>query len=158
LKLLVRYGVKNKPVSQAWLRRLSSLVLRKVKGAAFERKSELSLVLTGDGEVKALNKVFRKKDQTTDVLSFPLLEGKRLSPGRVGALPLGDVVISLPQTRRQASSRGKEFNEELALLLTHGILHLLGYDHVTKAQEKRMFGLQNRLLQKFGTKMNADER
>jgi probable rRNA maturation factor len=149
LKLLIRYGIKSKPVSSAWLQGLSSLVLKGVKGMAFERKTELSIVLTGDGEVKALNRIYRKKNKTTDVLSFPLLEGKKMNLGPNVKVPLGDVVISLPQTRRQAAGQGRKFEEELALLLTHGILHLLGYDHVTKAQEKKMFGLQNRLLKKW---------
>jgi len=143
MKLLIRMSVKPNPVSLAWLRRLSSLVLKKVKGPSFEKRSELSIVLTGDAEVRKLNRLYRKKDKTTDVLSFPLLEGKKLKgPGLV----LGDVVVSVPQTRRQSARGGKNFKEELALLLIHGILHLLGYDHVTRAQEKKMFRLQERLL------------
>ena len=157
MKLLLRYNVSSKPVSPAWIKGLSTLVLKQVKGASFEKRSELSVVLTGDGEVKKLNRRYRKKDKTTDVLSFPLLEGKRLKTVK-GSIPLGDVVISIPQTRRQARQQGKDFRQELALLLTHGILHLLGYDHGTRAEEKRMFGLQDRLLKKFGTRMNADER
>jgi probable rRNA maturation factor len=149
MKLLSRYSGKSRPFSPVSLRNLSSFVLKTVKGAAFEKKAELSVVLTGDAEVKALNKAYRKKDKTTDVLSFPLLEGKKMKSGSGGSLPLGDVVISVPQTRRQAARQGKKFDEELALLLVHGILHLLGYDHVTKAQEKRMFGLQDRLLKKW---------
>ena len=149
MKLLVRCSVKPSPVSAAWLRRLSSLTLKNVKGASFEKRSELSIVLTGDGEVRRLNRLYRKKDKTTDVLSFPLLEGMRLKSGKAEMVPLGDVVISLPQTRRQALQKDGEFKRELALLLVHGILHLLGYDHVTKSQEKRMFGLQERLLKKL---------
>lgn len=148
MKLLLRYSVSPKPVSPAWIKGLSTLALKKVKGAAFEKQAELSVVLTGDGEVRKLNRLYRKKDKTTDVLSFPLLEGKRLKTGK-GSIPLGDVVLSVPQTRRQAREQGKEFHAELALLLTHGILHLLGYDHGTKAEEKRMFGLQERLLKKW---------
>ena len=125
------------------------MVLKKVKGASFESRSELSIVLTGDREVRKLNRLYRKKDKTTDVLSFPLLEGVQLRSGRKDAVALGDVVISVPQTRRQAVQQGKDFRGELALLLTHGILHLLGYDHRTRAEEKRMFGLQNRLLRKW---------
>ena len=135
-------------MTSAWLRRLSTLVLRTVKGAAFERKSELSIVLTGDAEVRELNRLYRGKDKTTDVLSFPLLEGKRLKSGRGDSLPLGDVVISIPQAKRQAREQTKAFKEEMALLLVHGILHLLGFDHGTKAEEKRMFGLQERLLKR----------
>ena len=148
MKLLLRTSVSPKPVPPDWVKRLSTLVLKKVKGAAFEKQAELSVVLTGDGEVRKLNRLYRKKDKTTDVLSFPLLEGKQLKSGK-GSIPLGDVVLSVPQTRRQAREGGKKFQAELALLLTHGILHLLGYDHGTKAQEKRMFGLQERLLKNF---------
>jgi len=122
--------------------------LKNVKGAAFEKQAELSVVLTGDGEVRKLNRLYRKKDKTTDVLSFPLLEGKNMKAAK-GSIPLGDVVLSVPQTRRQAREQGKDFQAEMALLLTHGILHLLGYDHGTKAEEKRMFGLQDRLLKKW---------
>lgn len=149
MKLLIRYSIAPKPVSSAWIKGLSALVLKRVKGASFEKKAELSVVLTGDGEVRKLNRLFRKKDKTTDVLSFPLLEGKKLKAGDQGSIPLGDVVISVPQTRRQAAQQGRDFRQELALLLTHGILHLLGYDHVTKAEERRMFGLQDRLLKKW---------
>lgn len=107
------------------------------------------MVLTGDGEVRKLNRLYRKKDKTTDVLSFPLLEGVRLKTGAKERTALGDIVISVPQTRRQARQQAKDFRRELALLLTHGILHLLGYDHRTRAEEKKMFGLQDRLLKKF---------
>lgn len=158
MKLLLRYSVSSRPVSPAWIKRLSTLVLKTVKGALFEKQAELSVVLTGDGEVRKLNRLYRKKDKTTDVLSFPLLEGVGLATAKTGLVALGDVVISVPQTRRQAGQNRKDFRDELALLLTHGILHLLGYDHGTKAEEKRMFGLQDRLLKKFETRMNADER
>ena len=149
MKLLLSYHVPSKPVSPAWLKSLAALALKSVKGADFEKRVELSVVLAGDAEVRKLNRRYRKKDKTTDVLSFPLLEGLPLKPGGNGIIPLGDIVISVPQTRRQAAQQGKDFREELALLLTHGILHLLGYDHVTKAGEKKMFGLQNRLLEKW---------
>jgi probable rRNA maturation factor len=149
MKLLVRFKGSKNPVSMAWLRRLSALILRGVKGPAFEKRAELSIVLTNDSEVRALNKTYRKKNKTTDVLSFPLLEGMKLKTATGEAVLLGDVVISLPQARRQAVQQGKRLSQELALLLVHGILHLLGYDHVTKAQEKKMFGLQDRLLRKF---------
>lgn len=149
MKLLLRYSVSPKPVPPAWIKRLATLILKKVKGASFEKKAELSVVLTGDAEVRKLNRLYRKKDKTTDVLSFPLLEGMRLKTGKKDGVPLGDVVLSIPQTRRQARQQGKDFHEELAFLLTHGILHLLGYDHGTKAEEKKMFGLQDRLLEKW---------
>ena len=148
MKLQVDFKVKS-PVSAAWLKRLSSLVLRGVKGASFEKRSELSIVLAGDAEVKKLNRVYRKKNKTTDVLSFPLLEGKKMILSPKEAIALGDVVISLPQAKRQAAQQGKKLKGELALLLVHGILHLLGYDHVSLIQERKMFNLQNSFLRKF---------
>jgi len=148
MRLLLKAKVKA-PVSRTWLRGLASLVLRRVKGASFEGRCELSALFTGDGQMRRLNRAFRGKDKTTDVLSFPLLEGKRLAVGGKGTFPLGDVVVSLPQARRQAKARGVRVKDELALLLVHGVLHLLGYDHATKAQEKRMFGLQDQILRGF---------
>ena len=150
MRLLTRYEVMKRPVPRSWISRLSVLTLRTVKGTAFGKKAELSVVLTDDGRVRRLNKAFRRKDKTTDVLSFPLLEGKRLSAGDGKTIPLGDVVLSVPQAKRQAEARGKGLKEELALLLVHGILHLLGYDHATRAQEIKMFALQGRILRKFG--------
>lgn len=148
MKLFVGYHVKKKPVTPSWIKRVSSLVLKAVKGAPFERRSELSVVLTGDGEVKRLNHQYRGKNRTTDVLAFPLLGGAVMPRRTTGTEPLGDVVISIPQTKRQSVEHGTAFRGELALLLTHGILHLLGYDHVTKAQEKKMFGLQEKILKR----------
>ena len=150
MKIFIRSSVKPKLVTNAWLKRLSSLTLKTVKGIGFERKAELSVVLTGDAEVKKLNRLYRGKNKTTDVLSFPLLEGKKFPSSLKEGVVLGDVVVSVPQTKRQALERGKTFKAELALLVVHGILHLLGYDHVTLAQEKKMFALQDSLVKKFG--------
>ena len=149
MKLFMRCALKKAPVSDAWIRRLSGLVLSRVKGPAFARRAELSVLMTGDAEVRRLNRSYRKKDSTTDVLSFPLLEGRNMWNDQKAGILLGDVVISVPRTRRQALENGREFRAELALLLTHGILHLLGFDHVTVRQEKKMFALQDRLLKKF---------
>jgi probable rRNA maturation factor len=149
MNLLIRTSVKPSPVSRAWLERLSTLTVKTVKGTVFERKSELSIVLTGDAEVKKLNRIYRSKNKTTDVLSFPLLEGKVLPAGR-NMIALGDVVVSVPQTKRQALEQGKPVKAELALLVVHGVLHLLGYDHATLVQGKKMFALQDSILKKFG--------
>jgi probable rRNA maturation factor len=150
LKILIRSSVKPKPVTDIWLKGLASLTVKAVKGARFELKAELSIVLTNDAEVKKLNRIYRGKNKTTDVLSFPLLEGKKFPAGLKENVALGDVVVSVPQTKRQALEVGKPFKAELALLVVHGVLHLLGYDHVTLTQEKKMFALQDSLLKKFG--------
>jgi probable rRNA maturation factor len=97
--------------------------------------SELSILLTGDDQIKLLNKIFRKKNQPTDVLAFAQREGKL--GDRAGPL-LGDVVISIPTARRQAEACPGGLTSELTMLLAHGLLHLLGWDHDTRPQDRRM--------------------
>ncbi len=94
----------------------------------------------GDGTMRALNRDFRGKDATTDVLSFP-----------VGATPdghhLGDVAISVPAARRQAIERGHPVAREIRLLLVHGVLHCLGHDHET--DDGGMERLERRLRRRW---------
>jgi probable rRNA maturation factor len=149
MRLHVERGVPGAP-GNAFFLDLGERVLRRLKGAAFARKAEVSLLLCPDKLIRRLNGRWRGLDKPTDVLSFPQLEGER-SPQPPGApCPLGDVVISLPTARRQAKAAGKALREELALLWVHGLLHLLGYDHATKREEKRMFALQDALLGRKG--------
>jgi probable rRNA maturation factor len=98
---------------------------------------EISILFIGDQGIRELNHQFRDIDRPTDVLSFPqILEGELEAPG---ALVLGDVAISLETARCQSEEHGLSFEEELTLLLIHGILHLLGYDHeISDQEEERM--------------------
>ena len=105
---------------------------------------ELSIALVDDAEIRRLNATYRHIDRATDVLAFAMREGD----GR-GLHPavLGDVVISLDAAARQASARRVTVEDEVRLLLTHGLLHLLGYDHErSPAEARRMFGRQRSLL------------
>ena len=95
-----------------------------------ESQSELSLELVGDRRMRRLNRMYRKKDRTTDVLAFPMRESHNPCP-----MLLGDVVISVPTARRQAKESGRSLGDELAALLVHGVLHLCGYDHERSAGE-----------------------
>ena len=95
---------------------------------------EISILFIGDQRIRDLNHQFRDIDLPTDVLSFPqVLTGELEIPG---ALVLGDVAISLETARCQSEEHGLSFEEELTLLLIHGILHLLGYDHEISDQEE----------------------
>lgn len=105
--------------------------------------AELSILLTGDGEIHDLNLRYRGKDKPTDVLSFPQDDEE---PVEGSPRILGDVVISVETTDRQAAEKGHTFERELTILLIHGVLHLIGYDHergrkdgiVMRAMEKRL--------------------
>ena len=106
-------------------RRLDHARLRRVLGSAARAlrvEGEVSLVLSGDRRLRALNARFRGKDKPTDVLSFP---------GDGGEAGLGDIVISVETAERNARALGRTLPQELDVLALHGFLHVLGYDHET---------------------------
>ncbi|HEB71413.1 MAG TPA: rRNA maturation RNase YbeY [Nitrospirae bacterium] len=106
--------------------------------------AELSVALIGDSEMRQLNLDYRGVDRPTDVLAFSQTEGEF---GDVAPDMLGDVVVSVDTALRQADQAGLALEEELDLLIIHGVLHLLGYDHEKGAdEEKKMKGLENEVL------------
>ena len=109
--------------------------------------AELSIIVVDEPAMERLHVQWMDEPGSTDVLSFPMDE---LRPTPDGQDPepglLGDVVLCPAVARRQAAKAGHSEIAELQLLTTHGILHLLGYDHAEPAQEREMFGLQDRLL------------
>lgn len=116
-----------------------------------ERQSELSIELAGDRRMRRLNRQYRKKDRTTDVLAFPMREALAPHAARFATNMLGDVVISVPQARRQAIEVGKRLDDELVSLLVHGVLHLCGYDHERGEKEAaRMHRRERQLLRAIG--------
>ncbi|MFO0666046.1 MAG: rRNA maturation RNase YbeY [Polyangiaceae bacterium] len=98
-------------------------------------KEEVSIAFVDDDEMRILNRDYRHKDKPTDVLAFPLREGE-FSEHR-GAL-LGDIVVSLQTAQKQAQAAGKTTLAEVTMLLGHGLLHLLGWDHETPAKDRAM--------------------
>ena len=108
--------------------------------------AELSVLLTNDDEIHALNLQHREKDKPTDVLSFPLDEGGGADGAVSGTRVLGDVVISLDTAARQARGRKRELLPEVRFLLAHGLLHLLGYDHGDLAEKREMDSMTRRLV------------
>jgi probable rRNA maturation factor len=96
---------------------------------------EWSIVLTGDDQIRKLNRMYRKKNRPTDVLAFAQREGRHGE--RAGRL-LGDVIVSVPTARRQAASARRDVASEIVMLLAHGLLHLLGWDHDTPLRDRRM--------------------
>lgn len=112
---------------------------RAMLGALGRERAELSILFTDDARIRELNRVYRNKDEPTDVLAFPQHDcvEARLSSGRAGDL-LGDVVVSIPTARRQAIEKGSDVRAELTMLIAHGLLHLLGWDHDTPSRDRRM--------------------
>jgi probable rRNA maturation factor len=106
------------------------------------QKSELSVLLTDDDQIQELNRDYRKKNRPTDVLAFAQREGeKRELAGEI----LGDVVVSVPTAARQAKAAGRGVLDEVTMLLAHGLLHLLGWDHDTDAKDRAMRAETERL-------------
>jgi probable rRNA maturation factor len=101
---------------------------------------ELSIALVNDASMRELNKSYRGKNRPTDVLAFAMHEddGSPLDAAVTRSM-LGDIVISIDTARRQATAQKRSLLDEMTMLLAHGLLHLLGYDHDTKRKEKVMF-------------------
>ncbi len=111
---------------------------------------ELSLRLTDDQEVQNLNREFRSKDQPTDVLSFAALEVDCPQLPDEEPLGLGDIIISVETAARQAEIQGHSIEIELIWLASHGLLHLLGWDHPDEPSLMDMLDQQRDLLQAIG--------
>ena len=142
-------------VDAADLVRAIALTLRSASRPPVPRTSEpeVTLVVTGDEAVRALNLQFLGEDRATDVLSFPAGDDQSAdgTPSPFVSAPgatayLGDIVIALPYASRQAAELGHALLEELRLLAVHGTLHLLGYDHAEQAEEAEMWAQQDAIL------------
>jgi probable rRNA maturation factor len=108
--------------------------------------ADLTLVLTGDERIRALNRDFLHLDAPTDVLSFPADE----PDPETGRRYLGDVVLSVPRAMVQAGVGGHPLEAEVQLLVVHGILHLLGHDHSEAEEKTRMWAAQAEILERLG--------
>jgi probable rRNA maturation factor len=128
----------GKSVSKKWIQLLAEAALES-EGVA--HPVELGIVVSDDGTVRRLNRFYRGIDKTTDVLSFALTEDVAdtgFATPNDGVARLGEVIISYPRAVAQAEEHGHSVEREIAWLLIHGILHLLGYDHQDDATEARM--------------------
>ena len=110
---------------------------------------EISVVLADDAMVQALNRQYRGQDKPTNVLSFAALDGEEDLPPD-GPLLLGDVVLAFETTSREAEAEGKTLADHLSHLLVHGVLHLLGYDHLEEADAEEMEEQERVILADLG--------
>ena len=126
--------------------RVAALVRRfavRMLSALTLERAELSLLLCDDRVMRRLNREHRRIDRTTDVLAFSMNEGR---PMVSAAELLGDIAISWPTVQRQARAHGWSAERELCLMLAHGLLHLLGFDHATRVEERRMTARAHMLM------------
>ncbi len=134
---------------EGWARRIAQTVL-KAEGTA--PPYEVGLVFTDSEAVRQLNRDYRGVDEPTDVLAFCMLPQKEVDDSFAlppdGVTRLGEVIISYPQAVEQAKEQGYATEKELALLIIHGILHLLGYDHEEPEEEAKMRTREKELLEK----------
>lgn len=121
--------------------------------------AELSVTFVTNERIQEVNREYRDKDQPTDVISFALEEmgeGELEIIGGDQPRVLGDIIISIPRARDQAEEYGHSFMRELGFLSVHGLLHLLGYDHLTDSEEKVMFTKQKEILDNYGLKRSEE--
>ncbi|MCA9471050.1 MAG: rRNA maturation RNase YbeY [Nitrospirales bacterium] len=137
MSVILRNRLRQTPIKTRTLRRVAQLILEQA-GAG---EAELGLELVGNRRMQTLNQRYRQLDRPTDVLAFPLWEG----PGPRTPL-LGDVIISVPMAESQAKIYGHSVDQELAQLLTHGILHLVGYDHERGKREAQRMRRKERAI------------
>jgi len=141
--------VRSVTIDQARLDRLARAILADVGEAA----AELGILFVGDRRMKGLNRRYRGKDRTTDVLAFAMRKAFTLHALRLTPDMLGDVVISVPTAWRQAKEARRSLDEELAWLLVHGILHLCGYDHERSEKEARRMHRRERMILRSITRL-----
>jgi len=132
-----------------WLERV---VETTIASQNIEKSVEVSLLITDDETVQGLNCKYRGIDSTTDVLAFALQEAisneepEGFMPSLDDVCCLGDVIVSHPQAMKQAQEHGHPVGNEVALLVIHGVLHLLGYDHDTPSHEGQMRDIETKVL------------
>lgn len=122
-----------------------------------DEDAELSVVLCDNAYIHELNKTYRNIDRPTDVLSFALNEGEEEGYDGPDTKLLGDIVISLDKTREQADEYGHSFERELAYLTVHGMLHILGYDHMTDEDKTEMRKEEEFVLHRLGFVREGEE-
>ncbi|GIO27579.1 rRNA maturation RNase YbeY [Ornithinibacillus bavariensis] len=114
--------------------------------------AEVSVTFVTNEEIQEINRDYRNLDKPTDVISFALeesVEGEMAIIGEDLPVVLGDIIISVERAEEQAKDYNHSFERELGFLAVHGFLHLLGYDHMTKEDEKIMFGKQEEILGEY---------
>jgi probable rRNA maturation factor len=151
IDILIDKEFKNKPPVEEWFKKV---VFTALTAEQADPSTQVSLFITGQEKVHQLNLEYLGEDRPTDVLSFPMLAPEE--SGRTFVTPpdsmvhLGEVIISYPQAAIQAEEHGHPVEREMAVLIIHGILHLLGYDHDVPEAEGKMKEREKAILEILG--------
>jgi probable rRNA maturation factor len=151
INVLIEDGVDVEPEAD-WLQKVVEATLQAENVPA---TAEISLVITGQERIQELNREYRLQDRPTDVLSFSMQENREEEEPAAfigppdGLLHLGEVIISYPQAVIQAQERGHSIRKEMAILIVHGVLHILGYDHEQPEKEPAMTTREKEILFKI---------
>jgi len=124
------------------IKKYYNLTLKTLK---LNEEFDLSLVIVGPKKIKEINRDYRNKDQVTDVISFACIDGQDDYSFEEN-YNLGDIFINVDRVKSQAKEYKHSIKREYCFLFVHGLLHLLGYDHMNKKDEKKMFDLQKRII------------
>lgn len=158
MKVSIRNNQEKLKVTKAMRDTVKAAVKSSLDFMKFGDRFEISVMFVDDEEIRVLNKLHRNIDRSTDVLSFPMYEydeeGNIIEEysdfNKNGDLILGDIVISLEHAIAQSEEYGHSFERELGFLTVHSMLHLFGYDHMTKEDEEEMFSYQEEILSGMG--------
>ncbi|MRG86628.1 rRNA maturation RNase YbeY [Salinibacillus xinjiangensis] len=146
---------ETKEVTEEHIDLLNRLLKFSAEQEEISHQAEMSVTFVNNEQIQMINRNYRQKDQPTDVISFAMqdeVEGEMEIIGEEGPLLLGDIIISIEKAKEQAKEYQHSFERELGFLAVHGFLHLLGYDHMEEADEKKMFAKQEEYLNEFGLK------
>ncbi|MFP7297592.1 rRNA maturation RNase YbeY [Neobacillus niacini] len=152
-KLMIDLVDETNQLSNEQMEQIENLLNFAAEKENVEEDSEVSVTFVTNERIHEINREFRDKDAPTDVISFAMEELGEGEIPLVGAeLPrvLGDIIISIPKAEEQAKEYGHSFIRELGFLSVHGFLHLLGYDHMEKEEEEKMFSRQKEILDDYG--------
>jgi probable rRNA maturation factor len=152
-KLMIDLVDETNQLSAQQMEEIEKLLNFAAEKETVEDNSEVSVTFVSNERIHEINREYREKDAPTDVISFAmeeLGEGEIQMIGAEQPRVLGDIIISVPKAEEQATEYGHSFIRELGFLSVHGFLHLLGYDHMEKADEEKMFSRQKELLDDYG--------
>lgn len=151
--MIIDFIDEHQLVDQQDINEIKKLLEFVALSEGIDEKAELSIIFVNDDEIQEINRTYRGKDKPTDVISFAMEEmgeGEVEIKGENLPIILGDIIISIPRTIEQAKEYSHSFMRELGFLTVHGLLHLLGYDHMTEEEEQIMFTKQKGLLEAYG--------